>query len=136
MFLTRQQPCCRGCKVPHRFKIVRLSQGDLAAQRRGLRDIEGLAFQRPGLEFLDVGEDFIRFADFAILDRLVRLRLQGGDVRIMAGLSRGRQALFDLVVDTAFIPFIREAGPIHDDRHTRIGEDLGKIRFDRQRLHD
>ena len=37
------------------------------------------------------GQNFVRLAEFAVLDRLLRLRLQGGDFRIVAGLRRRRR---------------------------------------------
>jgi hypothetical protein len=59
-----------------RVKIAQARHGQIAALRGGLRRIERRPVQSLGLHFLDLGQDFVRLAELAILDRLLRLSVR------------------------------------------------------------
>jgi hypothetical protein len=83
--------CRRFGKALRRVGIAQPRQGHITALGGGLRGIERQPVQRLGLDFFDRGQNFVGLAELAILDRLLRLRLQRGDFRIVAGLRRRRR---------------------------------------------
>jgi hypothetical protein len=83
--------CRRPGKVPCCFGIAQLGQGHIADLGGGLRGIEREAFERLVLDLLDLGQNFFGLAEFAVPDRLLRLRLQRGDLGVVAGLGRRRR---------------------------------------------
>jgi hypothetical protein len=83
--------CRRFGKALRRVGIAQAGQGHSAALGGGLRGIQRQPVQRFGLDFFDRGQNLVCLAEFAVLDRFLRLRLQGGDLRVIAGLRRRRR---------------------------------------------
>jgi len=66
-------------KALRRFGIAQPGQSHIAALGGGLRGVERETIQRFGLDFFDRGQNFVGLAEFAVLDRLLRVRFQRGD---------------------------------------------------------
>ena len=91
VFMPLRHLCRRIGKALRRVEIAQPGQGHIAALGGGLRSIEREPVQRFGLDFFDRGQNFVGLAELAVLDRLLRLRLQRGDLRVVAGLRRRRR---------------------------------------------
>jgi hypothetical protein len=91
VFMPLRHLRCRFRKALRRVEIAQPRQGHIAALGGSLRGIERQPIKPFGLDFFDRSQNFVRLAELAVLDRLLRLRLQRGDFRVVAGLCRRRR---------------------------------------------
>jgi hypothetical protein len=73
------------------FRITQLGESHITELGGGLRGIEREAFERLVLDLFDLGQNFFGLAELAILNRLLRRRLQRSDFRVVARLRRRRR---------------------------------------------
>src|SRR3954447_20288581 len=71
------------------LKIAKAREGYLPTLRAGFRRVQGQTVERCGLDTLYLSKHFVGSDEIARTDRVLGLRLKGGHLRIITGLSCG-----------------------------------------------